>query len=468
MCAVVVAVKLYNSGNVAVTERVCASKMVYYMALAFISNVSRRLISIYVKYCTDSLFKAFMIPFFFVLAFSDKTFWKVSPQTSTLSMVASVAATVSGLMTGGLYLFLKPNTLSTIGPRDKAHDYDDDDSAKPVLRRSNTDRSDVSFTGHMMQPVSGPGSLRRLSSESNAGRDEKIPGPEGSAPPNPLPNPLRSNPSLRIPRTPEPAQMSSMNISHMRKQSYSLFPNGSPNPSQKSSATLLPSTTYTPMATARPVRDAQSALDHLKPPPTFRNLAFGRHRRDSSMISSATVQIGLRLSNVDGITSIPITNHPNTSVTSLGCPNAIGSTSKRPSPVVPPRSQSPSPSPWPPALRLDTSSAAIPDATPRRDPVKSARMKTLPPVPSPGGIVPTSDDDDVSSNSFNDEEDEETAVTLSPTVYDAQSPTKSRDANVKDEALLLPASKFNGSTSPMKPPRRTPIVNDTLPKADWI
>jgi hypothetical protein len=37
---VVVAVKLYRSIKIEVTERVCASRMVYYMALAFVSNVS--------------------------------------------------------------------------------------------------------------------------------------------------------------------------------------------------------------------------------------------------------------------------------------------------------------------------------------------------------------------------------------------------------------------------------------------
>lgn len=37
---VIVATRLYRSIKIEVTERVCASRMVYYMALAFISNVS--------------------------------------------------------------------------------------------------------------------------------------------------------------------------------------------------------------------------------------------------------------------------------------------------------------------------------------------------------------------------------------------------------------------------------------------
>jgi hypothetical protein len=40
ICAVVVATKLYRSVKIEVTQRVYVSNMVYYMALAFVSNVS--------------------------------------------------------------------------------------------------------------------------------------------------------------------------------------------------------------------------------------------------------------------------------------------------------------------------------------------------------------------------------------------------------------------------------------------
>jgi hypothetical protein len=40
VCFFTVAVRLYRSIKIEVTERVCASRMVYYMALAVISNVS--------------------------------------------------------------------------------------------------------------------------------------------------------------------------------------------------------------------------------------------------------------------------------------------------------------------------------------------------------------------------------------------------------------------------------------------
>lgn len=404
-----------------------------------------------------------MIPFFFMLAFSDQNDPGNGPQTLNLAMVGSVAASVSGLMTGGLYLFLKSNTLSTIGPKNKAGEYERQ-RMKHTIRRYSTNASDPDFNGHMMQPVAGPRGLRSMDSESslisNEKEDEAGLEAQSNAPPsseynNQRLNPLRSNPSLRIPRTPEPAQMSSSGIGHMRKRSYSLFPNGSP--SLKSSTTLLPSTTYTPMANARPIRDAESALDNLKPPPSIRNLAMGRfgHRRDSSMISSATVQIGLRLSNVDDMAPMPAPIDPD--VISLECPKEKKQVGRRPSPLTTSETATGL------GLTLDTTVSTIPDASPKRNPVKDARMKTLPPVPIPGQPIPT--DNDYSSNY--DDEEEEQVQTLSPTVYNS-SPTKPKPASPKAVGFTLPSTRFNASNSPRSPPRRAATGDAPQTKADWI
>jgi hypothetical protein len=402
-----------------------------------------------------------MIPFFFMLAFSDQSDPSNGPQTLNLAMIGSVAASVSGLMTGGLYLFLKSNTLSTIGPKNKAGEYERQ-RMKHTIRRYGSNASDPDFNGHMMQPVAGPRGLRSMNSEasliSNEKEDEAGLEAQSNAPASSEYNaqhlnPLRSNPSLRIPRAPEPAQMSSSGIGHMRKRSYSLFPNG--NPSLKSSATLLPSTTYTPMANARPIRDAESALDNLKPPPSIRNLAMGRfgHRRDSSMISSATVQIGLRLSNINDMLPMPAPIDPD--VISLECPKEKKQVGRRPSPLTTSEPAA--------ALTLDTTVSTIPDASPKRNPVKDARMKTLPPVPIPGQAITT--DDGYSSN-YDDEEDEEEeqVQTLSPTVYNS-SPTKPKPAT---PGFTLPSTRFNASNSPRSPPRRTATGDAPQTKADWI
>lgn len=467
ICFFTVAVKLYRSIKIEVTERVCASRMVYYMALAFVSNVRGFLpcVRVLVLALTKRS-QCFMIPFFFVLAFADQSAPGNGAQTLTLSMVGSVAACVSGLMTGGLYLFLKSNTLSTIGPKNKAGEYERQ-RMKHTIRRAAS--GDPNYTNHMMQPVAAPGNLRRMDSESSLISKEKEDEAALDASRSPTassrydseqPNPLRSNavyPSTTIPRAPEPAQISS-GIGHMRKRSYSLFPNN--GPSTKSSVTLLPSTTYLPNANPR-TRDAQAALDALKPPPSMRNLAMGRHRRDSSMISSATVQIGLRLSSVDDMPmppSIPNrTNTPDSDVLSLDCPKERAKLhGKRPIPLN-----------TTPTAAVVNAEAAPPasSSSPKRDPVKDARMKTLPPVPRPGESVPDVADDD-------DESRYEEEETLSPTVYNP-SPTK-RVPSPKGVGFTLPQTRFNGG-SPRSPPGKAPPRRGTgdapaqpATTKDWI
>jgi hypothetical protein len=416
-----------------------------------------------------------MIPFFFMLAFTDQSDSSNAMQTLTLSMVGSVAASVSGLMTGGLYLFLKSNTLSTIGPKNKAGEYERQ-RLKHTIRRFGS--NDPDYNGHMMQPVGEPGSLRRMDSDSSLISNEKeeeavldVPGsPTASSRYNSQqPNPLRSNavyPSLRIP---EPAQMSSASgIGHMRKRSYSLFPNNAP--STKSSVTLLPSTTYSPYMNPR-TRDPQAALDALKPPPSIRNLAMGRHRRDSSMISSATVQIGLRLSSVDDMPmppAIPIrATTPDSDVLSLECPKERAKLNgKRPSPLTTSETAVDS---------GDEGATSLPDGSPARNPVKDARMKTLPPVPRPGEIINATEDDDDASQY----EEEEEQVTLSPTVYNSSNnssnPTKTKLTSTKETGFTLPQTRFNNG-SPRSPPVKAPPRRGTgdapsqpaTAKSEWI
>lgn len=406
----------------------------------------------------------FMLPFFFMLAFTDQNDQTTNGmETLTLSMVGGVAASVSGLMTGGLYLFLKSNTLSTIGPKNKAGEYERQ-RLKHTIRIYGSADGDSDAT--MMRRVAGPGSLRRTNSDSSLISHEKqdeagldaLGSPNlSSRYTNQQPNPLRSNavyPSLRAPQTPEPAQMSASGIGHMRQRSYSLFPNNSP--STKSSVTLLPSTTYSPNMGSR-ARDAAAALDNLKPPPSIRNLAMGRHRRDSSMISSATVQIGLRLSSVDDM-PMPGTANRTTAfeadAVSLDCPKENAKVNgKRPSP-------------------LTTSEDARPvrDESPKRNPVKDVRMKTLPPVPRLGEAIPITNNNDDDESQYTDEEEEET---LSPTVY--SSPSKTKLPSPKGVGFTLPPTRFNAGSPkspPGPPPRRgtgdAPVPRAAGAKGDWI
>jgi hypothetical protein len=440
LCAVTIFVTLHRSSNIEVTERVTSSRMVYYLALAAVSNVSRSPELYFDLVLTPR--QTFMLPFFYCLAFPDMSNSKMNDQTLTLSMVASVVANVSGVMTGGLYLFLKSNVLSTIGPRDKAGEYERR-KLKHTIRRYGPGDGDTDDC--VIGQTSGSGGLRRVDSDASFISNEKEVEVAGSTRSSRAPsiassrrlNPLRSNavyPPTSGPRFPEPVQTPTGMIGHMRKRSYNIFPN---LPSAKSSVTLLPATTYSPQSMGRQ-RDAESALDALKPPPSLRNLV-GRHRRDSSMVSSATVQIGLRLSSVDDMPppgSRATAIEPD--VVSLNCPNEIvkSSSPSRPNPLTSVR----------PAMEVEK----IVDATPKRDPVKSARMKTLPPVPNRSG------------DATEGEEEDDDGELLSPHVY---SPTKGRLPSPREVGVAMPAARYNNGR-PTSPPVATAVASDL--KAEWI
>jgi len=210
ICVGIIFTKLTRSIKVEVTARVAASRMVYYLALGILSN-------------------GFMIPWFYVMVFYPPD---ERPNALNLAMIASVVANVSGLMTGGLYLFLKSNTLSTIGPRDKAGEYEKRRQRYKIRRAEDDD-----FDGHMLDHVRGPKGLRRMNSDASLISDEKETDvwddrrrPASSIYNEPVPNPLRSHsvyPMNGMPRAPEPAKFSmSSAFGHMWKKSYSLFPAG--------------------------------------------------------------------------------------------------------------------------------------------------------------------------------------------------------------------------------------------------
>jgi len=377
-------------------------------------------------------------------------------------MVASVVANVSGLMTGGLYLFLKSNTLSTIGPRDKVGEYERR-KLKYKIRRA--DDSDIDTHSYRMKNVG----LRRMDSDASLisnEKDEEFKDLQGgrrtsSIYDDQIPNPLRSHsvyPMNGMPRAPEPAKFSSMSsaFNHMRKRSYSLFPGSAAG--TKTSFTLLPATTYSP-------NSKEAAADALKPPPSMRALTSRRHRRDSSLVSSATVQIGLRFSSVDDMPPVAQTSvaKNDTKVYHLDCPKLRDKEKDSPLSGRPAALNTPISSP--------TDDGTLVDDSLLRDPVKDAKMKTLPPVPNPKGApVVIEDESDCSDDDEEDEEDEEDhiQVTLSPNVYNPQSPTKAKLPSPRGVGFTMltnsataAAKPASGSASPQKPAAATT-------KSDWI
>lgn len=477
ICCIGIFLQLTRSTKIEVTERVAASRMVYYLAVAIISNVSERDFHMQRETragLTTDAAKAFMIPFFFMLAFGD--YIAGNPDALNLSTVASVVANVTGLMTGCLYLFLRSNTISTIGPKNKVAEYERR-KLKYRIRRTSTNDSERPGSSNMME-YNGLGRVRRMNSQASwfshhANDEARLSSPvydEKNCVQQP--EPLRSN-AVRaiineVPRPPEPAQLplpSPAPGGHFRERPYAPFPNTLLGP--KSSVALLPSTTYSPQA-------EESILEGLELPPSMGELTggVGRHRRDSSLVSSATVQIGLRFSSMDDMPHI-------------NARGTIGTDSvydlKEHDVTTPPRLEPKRPSPSP-LSTINSPNTLFSN--------EDARMKTPRAVAGTTGAYPA---DQESQRAWNEDDGskkepenrKEKAATLSPTVYSPHSL-----ANVAKPPNKLPSPKGVGFASPrvaprlngssvcsprppraMVPPRRAASTRTPDPrhtKADWI
>lgn len=169
------------------------------------------------------------------------------------------------------------------------------------------------------------------------------------------PNPLRLNafqeralsPMIEEPNKPEslgkneesePNQVSTPTIPAPRNvvrksSSYNMFPTITGD-QQPKSPFMLPTTTYIPSSI---FKNPEAGLgESLLPPPRIRGSRSFSHRRDSSLESSATVQIGLRLSNVNDMPP-RVSNYVRQSnyVYELGCLKEAKLVDlKRPSPMA--------------------------------------------------------------------------------------------------------------------------------------
>lgn len=351
---------------------------------------------------------------------------KMREPTIITSMMASVVLNLHGLLTGLLQLFLRTNTTTTSFKPKGTPGFD---NGPREIRFWG--RNELGFVGHMMEPVSGPRSPWTIGSNSRASL-------VGSEKGRTSLYSMRSPPFFKskmpmdsfagkgfeqqgkLAILPEP--VTSPSRGHTRKQSYSLFPAEagliSPQSNQVSSpanwnnpACLVNDTTVGLFDSSKSRQAAQSTYtdnDFLAPPPSIHfNGGSGHHRRESSMESSATVQIGLRLSNV----------------------------LMEPEPPMPVSFKNQSLSPM---LQVRTQNLHNTESSPlQRNAVGSpisrdARMKTLPPVPR------------VSTMS-----NVESTTQLSPKVYSPQNSNKA------------------GASLPPRPPQ-TKQERPRASKADWI
>ncbi|KAH7032931.1 uncharacterized protein B0I36DRAFT_361671 [Microdochium trichocladiopsis] len=259
-------------------QRIEGSRMVYFLALGAVSN-------------------AFMIPFFFNLTFGSAA--QTEPG-NTLAMVVMVVVNLSGVLNGALYLFLRRGSLATISPR--GHRFVDvDDQIYKIQARS---PQQVDFNDHLKQPVPGFANMRWMESSDSLNSIKKAPLPTSDNPPatyivapvhNAQPAAVAAQTTAPVsyvvpPKEPELVQQ-------QQSVAYPTYPSNRIESTQ--SFGLLPSTTYDPNQEQAVVSPVTPGFDFLRPPPSV----IG-HRRASSLASSATVRIGLRISNVDDMRAI--------------------------------------------------------------------------------------------------------------------------------------------------------------------
>jgi hypothetical protein len=321
---VIVFVRLHQHPEIAFRERLVASRMMYYLTSSLVANL-------------------FIIPFFWSLNWSNLA--TAGDQPWQLSMAATVVANVTGMVTGGLYLYLRSGkTSEDYGDKDMEYfdtkaekrwdGYDDGiyEKTLPVLPRQTLRLQKVDSNEALMaqitQPVSparpfppSPSNVTPLNQNKVTDELNDVPAMDQyyDAGKGPVSQYMGLN-KTNDPRIPTKS----------RKMSYSIFPTEDPN--QNKSMILLPAATYDPGA------NPQAYLDTLPPPPSLR--LPEHHHRKSSVDSTATVQIGLRLSNINDMPMLPSMSIPDETdinqIHNLGCPKfAAGEIrSKMPSPLA--------------------------------------------------------------------------------------------------------------------------------------
>ncbi|TWU78356.1 hypothetical protein ED733_008626 [Metarhizium rileyi] len=333
-----------------------------------------------------------------------------------LSMVTGVVSNLTGLMTGGMYVLLRSSKMGKLGPKG----YYEFESQRSARRPNSSVPHSFIFTRQMEQPVPLPTQLSPAKGPTRSihtTQDVEL----GLEPTDEFasgePRMAGSVPGESVigVATTTPVVIPSQEPTRPRKNSaYSLFSRET-STFDANSASLLPATAYTPSnkdQLPNPFDD-----DPFLSPPTIR--FSGRRTRELSFGSSATVPIGIRVSNINDMA--PIQSFYEVPP----FPRAVcsdGTVSGVPVPPVP-----------------DT--LAVPDETA----AKEAKDKQLPPVPlslmKEGQSVKMADEE----------------VRLSPTVYTPpqRTPRKGRD-------------KVTSPTSPSPGPRHNSEGYPPVDEAEWI
>ncbi|KAM0260718.1 hypothetical protein ACHAQJ_002634 [Trichoderma viride] len=208
-----------------------------------------------------------------------------------LNMVSSVASNVSGITFGVLYIFLRFRKMQKMGPLGHI-----ELGAPREKTVESWPGSDI-FNTHIGQPVSPARIFQSRASTRRSAASGETRNIDGEGKPMNITSDgdaADGSDLINVPLTPV--------VPRMRKDSYSLFPSQRETLDIKPKSTsILPSTTYSPIGGNDIAVFGSEMFEDLLPPPTIRISGAPRHNRDSSLVSSATVQIGLRVSNLSDV-----------------------------------------------------------------------------------------------------------------------------------------------------------------------
>ncbi|KAM0211614.1 hypothetical protein ACHAQD_003206 [Fusarium lateritium] len=290
--------KLHTGARMSVAERDEASRMVYFMVIAVISYTLQ-------------------VTFFYNTTFQDPG--ASSSTTMELAAIATVATNMSGLLLGCLYLFLR-SSKSPTGCSD------DDIEASQGFKKWGDDQDQEPQTpgSAMLQPLELPKLAHKADSKESLLADDRVEEKVFGARKDFLKaglKPLRLSTMRQsgdFPTAPKPIRTSSKeSIRNLKRSMYSIFPKAEP----LKSPMLLPTTTY--KETASKKMPPQNLADDLLAPPGLRLPNRNLRASGASMLSMATVQIGLRLSNIaDMRPSEPKPKQDTEPVHNLDCPNS--------------------------------------------------------------------------------------------------------------------------------------------------
>ncbi|PSR78489.1 hypothetical protein BD289DRAFT_121708 [Coniella lustricola] len=435
--------QLNKSHMVDAVEKTAASRMIYYLTLGFISNT-------------------FMIPFFFSLTFLNQEV--VIYMTLDLSMAASVVANVNGLMVTGLHLFLKSQANSQLVNSETLFEH----------KKSFYDRRDSRESEYSLQPIKivneeawsrndGPITFLHAADQDAATRSSSAQrfgsmSHESISPGDVMPSELQLPDRILLPSEASPSQL--------RKQQMPFYP-----PISSAVPGLLPATTYSPLSPRRTV-------DSLMAAPIAKPWARRGHRRGSSVGSTATVQIGIRISNMGAILS------PKKSAIAFSKTSVLV-------PDVPPLPVSSGTEAGAAYASEDMGRFIILDDLPRRRSQWETRLKALPPTPlAPVARIsrstPTAPPTSEAPVSPVDTSDAQ-LMTLSPAVYTPAEEFPPRRSPSSRSIQRLPSPRSVGyqtsmsrsnsaahrsaNTPPPSPPRSASGAATTLlhkDKANWI